>query len=51
MTERKKAAPKKVECVATRNLCCDSQVKAGESFACTQEQYEHFKSVGAAVKK
>ena len=51
MTERKKAEPKKIQCVATRNLCCDDQVKAGQAFTCTQEQYERFKSVGAAVKK
>ena len=51
MTERKKAAPKLVECVAVRNLCCDDQVKAGKTFTCTQEQYEYFESVGAAIKK
>ena len=51
MSERKKAIPKRVECVAVRNLCCDDQVKAGQSFTCTQAEYEHFEKVGAAVKK
>jgi hypothetical protein len=51
MTSTKKATPNKVECVALRNLCCDDQVKAGKSFTCTQEQFKHFESAGAAVKK
>ena len=55
MTEPKKAvkktAPKRVDCVAVRNLCCDDQVKAGKPFTCTPAQYEHFKNIGAAVKK
>ena len=55
MTEPKKAVkkttPKRIDCVAVRNLCCDDQVKAGKPFTCTQAQYEHFKNIGAAVKK
>lgn len=51
MTQPKKVISKKVECVAVRNLCCDDQVKAGNSFTCTQAQFDHFKAVGAAVKK
>jgi hypothetical protein len=53
MTQAKKAfkKPELVECVAVRNLCCDYQVKAGNSFTCTQAQYDYFESVGAAVKK
>jgi hypothetical protein len=51
MTGQKKATTKLVECVAVRNLCCDDQVKAGKPFTCTQEQFNHFESVGAAVKK
>jgi hypothetical protein len=53
MTQQKKAfkKPLLVECLAVRNLCCDDQVKAGNPFTCTQEQYNYFESVGAAIKK
>jgi len=51
MTGQKKTTNKQVECVALRNLSCDKQVKAGGEFTCTPEQYKHFESIGAAVKK
>jgi hypothetical protein len=50
MTEQKKTRKKpveRVECVALVNLCCDYQVKKGETFTCTPEQQAHFKKVKA----
>jgi len=50
MTGQKKTTNKLIECVALRNLSCDKQVKAGNTFTCTPEQYRHFEGIGAAKK-
>ncbi len=50
-TKKTLKKPGLIQCVEVRNLCCDDKVKAGNDFTCTQDQYDYFESVGAAVKK